>query len=115
MAGADCAVCKLIRTYLLFAVPLLALVGLNTADGDGIVKPWFARAELIDVLAWGALLALVVITLYRIYEEYYLPGRRMDKLQKIKSQFASDEFDEAESGHERSMRPRSSETAEHDG
>ena len=30
MAGSDCAVCKLIRTYLLFAVPLLALVGLNT-------------------------------------------------------------------------------------
>ena len=57
----------------------------------------------------------MVITLYRIYEEYYLPGRRMDKLRKIKSQFASDEFDEAESGDERSMRSRSSETAEHDG
>ena len=99
----------------MFAVPLLALVGLNTADGDGSVKLWFARAELIDVLAWGALLALVVITLYRIYEEYYLPARRMDKLQKIKSQFASDEFDEAENGDERSMRSRSSETAEHDG
>ncbi len=115
MAGADCAVCKLIRTYLLFAVPLLALVGLNTADGDDSVKLWFARVELIDVLAWGALLSLVVITLYRIYEEYFLPGRRMDKLQKIKSQFASEEFDEAESGDERSMRSRSSETVEHDG
>ena len=115
MAGSDCAVCKLIRTYLLFAVPLLALVGLNTADGDGSVKLWFARAELIDVLAWGALLALVVITLYRIYEEYFLPGRRMNKLQKIKSQFASDEFDEAEIGDKRSMRSRSSETAEHEG
>ena len=115
MAGTDCAVCKLIRTYLLFAVPLLALVGLNTADSDGRLKLWFARAELIDVLAWGALLALVVITLYRIYEEYYLPGRRMDKLQKIKSQFASDDFNEVESGDERSMRSRSSETAEHEG
>ena len=115
MAGADCAVCKLIRTYLLFAVPLLALVGLNTADGDGSVKLWFARAELIDVLAWGALLALVVITLYRVYEEYYLPGRRMDKLQKIRSQLGSDDFDEVDSGDHRSRRSRSSETVEHDG
>ena len=84
MAGSDCAVCKLIRTYLLFAVPLLALVGLNTKDGNSGAQLWFARAELIDVLAWGALLALVAITLYRVYEEYYLPERRMVKLQKIR-------------------------------
>ena len=115
MAGTDCAVCKLIRTYFLFAVPLLAIVGLNTADGNSGVQLWFARVELIDVLAWGALLALVVITLYRVYEEYYLPGRRMDKLQKIKSQFASDNFDEVDSGDNRSRRSRSSETVEHDG
>ncbi|HBW82867.1 MAG TPA: hypothetical protein DEF79_02380 [Gammaproteobacteria bacterium] len=115
MAGTDCAVCKLIRTYLLFAVPLLALVGLKTADGDGSVKLWFARAELIDVLAWGALLALVVITLYRVYEEYYLPRRRMDKLQKIRSQLASDDFDEVDNDDERSRRSESSETVEHDG
>ena len=73
MAGPDCAVCKLIRTYLLFAVPVVAIVGLNT-DGNSGVQLWFARVELIDVLAWGALLALVVITLYRVYEEYYLQG-----------------------------------------
>ena len=54
MAGSDCAVCKLIRTYLLFAVPLLALVGVNTKDGNSGAQLWFARAELIDVLAWGA-------------------------------------------------------------
>ena len=115
MAGSDCAVCKLIRTYLLFAVPLLALVGLNTQDGNSGVQLWFARAELIDVLAWGALLALVAITLYRVYEEYYLPERRIDKLQKIRSQLASDDFDEVDSGDNRSRRSRSSETVEHDG
>ena len=115
MAGSDCAVCKLIRTYLLFAVPLLALVGLNTQDGNSGAQLWFARAELIDVLAWGALLALVAITLYRVYEEYYLPERRMEKLQKIKSQFASDNFDDVDSGDNMSRRSRSSETVEHDG
>ena len=115
MAGSDCAVCKLIRTYLLFAVPLLALVGLNTKDGNSGAQLWFARAELIDVLAWGALLALVVITLYRVYEEYYLPERRMEKLQKIRSQLGSDDFDEVDSGDNRSRRSRSSETVEHDG
>ncbi len=115
MAGTDCAVCKLIRTYLLFAVPLLALVGLRTTDGNNGTQLWFARAELIDVLAWGALLALVVITLYRVYEEYYLPGRRMDKLQKIRSQFASDDFDDVDSGDDKSKRSRSSETVKHDG
>ena len=115
MAGPDCAVCKLIRTYLLFAVPLLALVGLSTTDENSGAQLWFARAELIDVLAWGALLALVAITLYRVYEEYYLPGRRMDKLQKIRSQLASDDFDEVDSGGHRSSRSRPSETVEHDG
>ena len=115
MAGSDCAVCKLIRTYLLFAVPLLALVGLNTADGDSGVQLWFARTELIDVLAWGSLLALVAITLYRVYQEYYLPGRRIAKLQQIKSQFAFDYLDEGGGADERSRRSGSSETAEHDG
>ena len=39
----------------------------------------------------------------------------MDKLQKIRSQLASDDFDEVDSGDNRSRRSRSSETVEHDG
>ena len=63
----------------------------------------------------GRVIGACAITLYRVYEEYYLPERRMDKLQKIRSQLASDDFDEVDSGDNRSRRSRSSETVEHDG
>ena len=45
---------------------------------------WLARIELIDILAWGALLALCLITSYRAYEEYYLPRRRLRALEALK-------------------------------
>ena len=84
MAGEDCAVCRLIRVYLLFAVPLLALVGVSTMEGGENARFWLARVELIDILAWGALLALCLITSYRAYEEYYLPRRRLRALEALK-------------------------------
>jgi len=71
LTSQDCAVCKLIRTYLFLAVPLLA------------------RVELIDLLAWGALAALVAITLYRAYDEFYLPRRRLRALEAAKERFDS--------------------------
>ena len=80
----DCAVCRLIRIYLLFAVPLLALVGASTMEGGDKARLWVARVELIDILAWGALAALVAITSYRAYEEYYLPRRRLRALEAVK-------------------------------
>ena len=80
----DCAVCRLIRVYLLFAVPLLALVGASTMEGGDKASLWVARVELIDILAWGALVALVAITSYRAYEEYYLPRRRLRALEAVK-------------------------------
>ena len=55
MTGSDCAVCKIIRTYLLFAVPLLALVGAGAMDGSENAALWFARVEIIDILAWGSI------------------------------------------------------------
>ncbi|NCZ62920.1 MAG: hypothetical protein EBY62_03735 [Cellvibrionales bacterium] len=76
----ECVVCKIIRTYLLFAVPLLALVGASTMDGGMNGTPWFARVELIDLLSWGCLVALVVIVVYRAYQEYYLPARRQVRM-----------------------------------
>ena len=69
MSGTDCAVCKIIRTYLLFAVPLLALVGASTMDGGISSVPWFARVEIIDLLSWGCLAALIAIVSYRAYQE----------------------------------------------
>ena len=93
MSGQDCAVCKLIRTYLLFAVPLLALVGLRTTPGAERTRLWFARAELIDVLSWGCLAALVVIVLFKSYQEYYLPARRERLLEEAKSKAMTEESD----------------------
>jgi len=95
----DCAVCKIIRTYLLFAVPLLALVGASTMSGGlGSATPWFARVELIDLLSWGCLAALILIVAYRAYEEYYLPGKRERALAEAKAKFeeVAAQFDECE-------------------
>ena len=87
MSSEDCAVCRLIRTYLFLAVPLLALVGVRSMEGGAATSLWIARVELIDLLAWGALAALVAITLYRAYDEYYLPSRRLRALEAAKERF----------------------------
>ena len=87
MSGTDCAVCKIIRTYLLFAVPLLALVGASTMDGGISNVPWFARVEIIDLLSWGCLAALVAIVSYRAYQEYYLPRKCEQALERAIAQF----------------------------
>ena len=84
----DCAVCKIIRTYLLFAVPLLALVGATSMGGGMGSVPWFARVELIDLLSWGCLAALIVIVAYRAYQEYYLPKKRERALLEAKLRFS---------------------------
>ena len=95
----DCAICKIIRTYLLFAVPLLALVGASTMGGGlGSATPWFARVELIDLLSWGCLAALILIVAYRAYEDYYLPRKRERALAEAKAKFdeAAAQYDERE-------------------
>ena len=84
MNKADCTVCRLIRVYLLFAVPLLALVGVSTMEGGENARFWLVRVELIDILAWGALVALLAITSYRAYQEFYLPRRRLRALEALK-------------------------------
>ena len=99
MAGEDCAVCRLIRVYLLFAVPLLALVGASTMEGGEKARLWVARVELIDILAWGALVALVAITSYRAYEEYYLPRRRLRALEAVKQSLEGLAEDDESSGN----------------
>ena len=83
----DCAVCRIVRTYLLFAIPLLALVGATSMEGGIDSAPWFARVELIDLLSWGCLVALIFIVAYRAYEEYYLPRKRERALLEAKLRF----------------------------
>ena len=52
MAGEDCAVCRLIRVYLLFAVPLLALVGVITIEGGENGLFWVASVDIFEFLWW---------------------------------------------------------------
>ena len=96
MSGGDCAVCKIIRTYLLFAVPLLALVGASSMGGGMDGTPWFARVELIDLLSWGCLAALMLIVVYRAYQEFYLPRKRERALLEAKQRFSEvvEQYDE---------------------
>ena len=96
MSGEDCAVCKIIRTYLLFAVPLLALVGASSMGGGMGATPWFARVELIDLLSWGCLAALILIVVYRAYQEFYLPRKRERALLEAKQRFSEvvEQYDE---------------------
>ena len=83
----DCPVCRLIRFYLLLVVPLIAILGLNSlgsGSGPNEAKPmWFARVELIDFLAWGALFSLLCIFIYRAYMEFWVPRRRKVVLEKL--------------------------------
>ena len=81
----DCKVCKLVRFYLLLAVPLIAMVGLsiNGSSSNAAEPLWFANVALIDYLAYGAATALVVVVSYRVYFEYLLPKRRQRSLDKL--------------------------------
>ena len=56
-------------------------------DGGSNSVPWFARVELIDLLSWGCLAALVAIVSYRAYQEYYLPRKREQALAETKARF----------------------------
>lgn len=93
MNNADCRVCRLIRTYLMLAVPLLALIGITSNSHEGGGTPWFARVQLIDLLSWGCLAALISVVLYRGYQEYYLPAKREKQLSELQEKLAVDELD----------------------
>ncbi|MDB2654520.1 hypothetical protein N9Y68_06335 [Luminiphilus sp.] len=85
----DCAVCKTIRLYLLFAVPLLAYIGLSSGAGDESPRLWITQIDLIALLSWGALAALILVVCYRFFQEYILPKRRLKKLESLKSEQVS--------------------------
>lgn len=81
----DCPICRLIRFYLLLAVPLIAIVaiGSRNSDDSGSSKLWFADVALIDFLAYGALAALLMVIGYRSYVEFWLPKRRARALEQM--------------------------------
>ena len=80
----ECRICRIVRLYLLLAVPLVAILGMGSISaGESGMKIWFARVELIDYLAWGSLGALFLIVFYRGYIEYWAPKRRKAKLEQL--------------------------------
>lgn len=89
----ECKVCKLIRFYLLLALPLIAMVGLsvNGSSADIVQRPWFANVALIDYLAYGSATALVGVILYRTYHEFVLPRRRERALNELRDNISDDD------------------------
>ena len=81
----DCAICKLIRFYLLLAVPLIAVLGFGSLDPeDHSASPiWFARVELIDVMAWMSAAALALVLVYRVYTDVWVPKKREKAINKL--------------------------------
>tara|TARA_A100001015_G_scaffold320286_1_gene446107 strand:- start:2204 stop:2428 length:225 start_codon:yes stop_codon:yes gene_type:complete len=61
---------------------MLGLSSLQT-EKEEHVQMWFARVELINYLSGLAVTALVVIVLYRGYQEYWVPKQRRAALKKI--------------------------------
>ena len=61
MTDTECKVCKLIRTYVLVAVPLVLILGAQALNKDASIQSWVPGVVLIDLLAYGALGALVAI------------------------------------------------------
>lgn len=87
----DCAVCRIVRTYLLIAVPLLAMVGFSSMSGDReVATPWFARVELISFLAALAVTSLVAVIAYKAYQEFWAPKKKREKLESLVSQLRED-------------------------
>ena len=89
----ECKVCRLIRFYLLLALPLIAMVGLsvNGPTSDEVQVPWFAGVALIDFLAYGSAAALVGVISYRVYHEYVVPRRRARTLNELRNNISKEE------------------------
>ena len=81
----DCGVCKLIRFYLLLAVPLIAVLSFGSLDSQNPSESpiWFARVELIDVMAWISASALALVLVYRIYTDIWVPKKREKAIKRL--------------------------------
>ena len=88
----DCAVCRLVRAYVLVAVPLLAMIGAFALGDSSGEQLWFADTRLIDVLSWGSLAALVGIVTYKAYQEYVIPQRRMRRLEEMQASISDEDL-----------------------
>ena len=87
MTDNECRVCKLIRAYALIAVPLVLILGAQALNEETAFKSWMPGVVLIDMLAYGALGALIVIVAARFKKEFVEPKRKQKKLNQIIESF----------------------------
>ena len=83
MTNSECKVCKLIRAYVLIAVPLVLILGAQALNEDAALQSWMPGVVLIDMLAYGALGALVIIVGVRFKREFIDPKRKQKRLNKL--------------------------------
>jgi len=81
-ASRDCKVCKLVRSYLYFAVPLLIMIAYGETRLERMGR-WFSNVQLIDLLAYGSLGALGFVVCFKFLHEIYLPRKRDRRLQSL--------------------------------
>ena len=75
----DCPTCRIIRTFLYLAAPMVLILGVynnkSGADEIGFKLPF----DLISVISYGALLAMIGMVAFRYYQEFYKPKRDQER------------------------------------
>ena len=67
MATQDCAVCRLIRVYILIAVPMIGLVWLNPASSNEFLSEF----SLTNIFAYLVGIVFVSLVAWKAYNEYW--------------------------------------------
>lgn len=64
---------RLLKAYLLVAVPLLLLIGLRP---EGFSFDWLDGIDLIGLTSWGIVIVLVLLVAWKVWAEYIRDRRR---------------------------------------
>jgi disulfide bond formation protein DsbB len=73
MNSADCPMCKIIRTYLILAVPVLAVLFLQPSE------PVFGAFSIIKIAPWFVAIGLPSLIAWKYYHEIYKRNRKSRK------------------------------------
>ena len=69
MNSADCPTCRVIRTYLILAIPVLAVLFLEPAE------PIFGAYSLLKIAPWFVAIGLPALIAWKYYHEIYKKKR----------------------------------------
>jgi hypothetical protein len=69
----------------MLAVPLVAVLGFGAvgAESSNASSIWFARVELINLMAGLATFSFVAVLCYRIYVDVWVPIKREKALNRL--------------------------------